>query len=409
MFSRTAGWWGRCARLVAVVLALGVGVAARGQVGFGGGGGSPITKRSLGFYAKVLKFDDAQHEAARALLDGYTTEVGKVWSEFSKKQQAAMREAQEEGDWKTMGKSMAEAGEVAGQRQKELEKTFFDDLKSLCTPEQAVGWDRVERARRREQFTQIGLVSGAGVDLVRVLDATKTAPKDAPEFDAAVERYELDMDQRLGEVRRSFEDMESKQKEMNQNFDMSKLAETMEKVKEMMSSAAVSAKAVRDLNREYTRKLSEMMGEADRAKFLKDVNLRSFPRVYREPHVVKMLAAAADMSDLSAEQRAQIKEVRESYERDAAPLNEAWVKAIQDQEEQNGGTLGIMATSWMGEQPGAAEVKAARKARRDLDDAAAERLKAVLNDAQRSRLPEKVEEPFNPMGDFQFVEQDTPE
>jgi hypothetical protein len=393
--------------MIGVVLAIVAGTisgqSARAQMmmGMDGGFGTLITKRSLDVYARLLDLDKDQRESAQVLLEGYTTESQKVWKEFGDKQQAAMAEAQEEQDWKGMQKKMAEAGKVVRDRGTAIEKQFFDDLRSLCSDKQLNQWVRVERARRRETLMRIGMVSGAGVDLIAVVERTQTAPKGSPEFDALVQQYELEADRKLQDMKAVQDEQQAKQEEaMKDGFDMAKMQEMMAKVQDMLKTMADSAKGVRDLNRDYTRKLAALMGESERAKFQEEVQRRSFPRVYRASHTGKMLEAAAGFSDLTPDQREQVTSIRESYHRDAAALNERWSKAIEDQEEKNGGTFGVMTQMWMGGGEGADEVKEARKARKQLDDQTGERLKAVLTDAQRARLPEKAPERFNPMADF---------
>jgi Spy/CpxP family protein refolding chaperone len=113
-----------------------------------------------------------------------------------------------------------------------------------------------------------------------------------------------------------------------------------------------------------------------------------------------MLEAAAKFPDLSAEQRDQVRAISQEYARAAAPLNDRWAQAVQAQEDQSGGTFGVMSKMWTGGGEGADAVKDARKARTDLDAQTADRLRALLTPEQVERLPERKSDEWNPMADF---------
>jgi hypothetical protein len=116
------------------------------------------------------------------------------------------------------------------------------------------------------------------------------------------------------------------------------------------------------------------------------VQAASFPRVYRKGRTIRELDAAAAMTDLDDAQRSQLAELRASYERDAAPLNAAWAKAIEESEAegQSGGAGGVVMLSF-GNEP--ESLREARKARRDLDEQVSKRLRTMLSAAQKDRLP----------------------
>lgn len=411
--------WSRVKRAGRVVLAvLSVGVAlhigvpdARAQ-GFGGPdmmGLMSISKRSLDSYSKKLSFTPEQAEALQALHEGYRSEAKKAADEFGKAQREAMREAQEEQDWGAMSKVMAHEGQKLQKRIEEAEKQFLDDFRSLCTEEQAAKWPSVERARRRDQFMRIGMVSGAGVDVLAAADRTKTAMTGNEAYESVAEQYELEIDRKLTEFKRVQEEMQAAQtKQAEEGFDFSKMQEMMAKAQEMLKPIVEISTSLRDTNRDYARKLADLMPEADRAKFGAEIELRTHPRVYRASHTTKSLDAALGMKDLTPEQTEQIRGLRDSYRADARTMNARWASAIEEQEATNGGTFGVMTMGFMG---GGGEgddpVREARKARRDLDKQVLERLHGVLTEAQREQLPSREDEPFNPMADFMVIEPDS--
>lgn len=405
----------RAGRVVLAVLSLGVAMQvgateARAQ-GFGGPdmvGMMSISKRSLDSYSKKLGFTPEQTEALQALHEGYRSEAKKAADEFGKAQREAMREAQEEQDWGAMGKIMAKEGAKLQERMQASEKQFLEDFRSLCTEEQAGRWPAVERARRRDQFMRVGMVSGAGVDVLAAADRTKTAMTGNEAYDAVAEQYELEIDRKLTEFKRVQEEMQAEQmKQAEEGFDFSKMQEMMAKAQEMLKPIVEISTSLRDTNREYARKLADLMTEADRNKFNAEVDLRTHPKVYRASHTTKSLDAALKLADLTPEQAEQIRGIRDSYAADAQGLNTRWASAIEEQEAKNGGTFGVMTMGFMGGgDEGQDPVRDARKARRDLDKQVLERLKGGLTEAQREQLPTRDEEPFNPMADFMVIEPD---
>jgi hypothetical protein len=396
------GWWGRCA--VACVAAAGVvAPAANAQMmgDMSGMGMMAVSKRQMDGYARALGLEPAQKEAALALLDAYRAEYTKAMKDFQEQQRAAMRQAQEEMDFSAATKVMVAEGMKFQQRQQAAEKQFFDDVQALCTPDQAARWDRVERMRRREQFMRVGMVSGAGVDLVALIDRAGVAPADAAEFAPVLERYEFDIDRKLSDLKRAQDDMQAEQAKMAEGgFDMARMQEMMANVEKMLKPLVDVAKDIRETNRDYVRRLGAFMSDEARAKFEAEFNRRAFPRVYRPAHVESMLEAAAKFPDLSAEQRDQVRAISQEYARAAAPLNDRWAQAVQAQEDQSGGTFGVMSKMWTGGGEGADAVKDARKARTDLDAQTADRLRALLTPEQVERLPERKSDEWNPMADF---------
>lgn len=406
----------KAGRVVLAVLSLGValhaGVPEARAQGFGGPdmmGMMSISKRSLDSYAKKLGFTPEQADALQALHEGYRSEAKKAADEFGKAQREAMREAQEEQDWGAMGKLMAKEGAKLQERMQGAEKQFLEDFRSLCTEEQAAKWPSVERARRRDQFMRVGMVSGAGVDVLAAADRTKTAMTGNEAYDAVSEQYELEIDRKLTEFKRVQEEMQAEQmKQAEEGFDFSKMQEMMAKAQEMLKPIVEISTSLRDTNREYARKLADLMSETDRSKFNAEVDLRTHPRVYRASHTTKSLDAALKLADLTPEQAEQIRGIRDSYAADSQGLNTRWASAIEEQEAKNGGTFGVMTMGFMGGgDEGQDPVRDARKARRDLDKQVLERLKGVLTETQREQLPTRDEEPFNPMADFMVIEPDS--
>ncbi|GJQ30899.1 MAG: hypothetical protein HBSAPP03_27830 [Phycisphaerae bacterium] len=387
--------------MVAAVLALCVGTV-RAQW-FGGGDFTPdlVTKRGVLGYAKVLGLDEEQKATALMLLDGTKTEYRKEMKTFQDKMKAIQTEAMEDQDWSKMQREMPDL--VAGLQTKVqgLEKQFFEDLRAICTPEQGERWEHVERYRRREMFLKVGMVSGAAADISALLDQVGDVPTGNAEYREAVAQYELDVDKPLREFERIQREQERRSKDAMEQWAKDPQA-AMDEMNKMMEKLVSIGKDIRGINRETIRRVAPLLSEEAARKLRAAYDQRSFPRVYRESHATKLLTASLGLSDLTAEQRAELTALRDQYVRDAAAANERWTKIIEEDEEKNNGTMGRMmqmAQGWGGGDDNSPE-KEARKARKELDEKAEERVKAILSAGQWGKMPEKKVEARQPWEDM---------
>ncbi|CAG1003688.1 hypothetical protein PHYC_03084 [Phycisphaerales bacterium] len=375
---------------------------ARGQV-FGGMGMDDftpdlVTKRGVLGYAKILGLDEEQKQTVLALLDGTKTEYRKEMKTFQDKMKSLQGKAMEDQDWTVWQKDLPDMIEKLQKTTERLETQFFDDLKAICSEGQASRWEGVERFRRREKYLRFSMVSGAGADLVAIVEKCGAAPAGNAEFVETLSQYELDIDKPVREFDRIQKEQEKNAREGMEKWtkDPEKAMEEMNKMMERMTEIG---KDLRNLNRDYVRRLSPLMGEAERAKFEDEFNRRSFPRVYREAHATKMITSALALPDLSEDQRQQLAVIKEQYTRDSASANERWAKVIEEEEEKNNGSMGRMMRMGWG-QGGNEDEKEARTARRELDEKTEDKVKAILTEAQLTRMPEKKIDTRQPWEDM---------
>lgn len=351
----------------------------------GGMGGFDITSRSIEAYGRMLGLDKDQIEAAKVLHEGYQ-EANRVLGEELEEKFTKAQEKMQEQDFQGFQQDMMKAAREGEERRRTIERQFFADFRAMLTPEQDEKWPRVERHRRREQMMRIPVTAGSSADVITVYErATRGTPQAEPsgEVAAMLERYEVDVDKPLAELQRFSEEeqrrmMEDGGRQMMPDFN---------RIQEMMKQMYERGAAVRDVNRDYVRRIAPMLEGDVRARFEEEFARRSFPRVYRKPHVVTQMEAAQGFEDLTPEQKDALDAVLAGYRRDVSGLNEAWAKAIEEQEAKAGGTMGVMMTGFMGGGEGAQAVSDARKARRDLDSSTEARLREILSDAQEQRLP----------------------
>ncbi|MDX2130674.1 MAG: hypothetical protein SFY69_01320 [Planctomycetota bacterium] len=400
----TRGWVARRVRgLLAFVAVLVVCASSAPSFGQFGPGMMPdlVSRRGVNAYCTLVGADEAQRDTALELYETTKAEYRKTMKAFQASMEEAQARAREDQDWQAVQDAMVPAMEKMQATIMSLEKQFFDDIKAILTPEQLAKWDRVERYRRREMGLRFALVSGAGVDLITVVERGKLAPEGNAEFAEALQQYELDIDAPLREFEVMQREQQSRTAETMKAFRDNPM-KAMEDMNRMLERANDLAKKVRNVNRDYARRLSAMLPESSRAAFEAEVALRSFPRVYRESHAARVLNAGLGMSDLTAEQRESLTLLREQYTRDLGGANDRWARAIEQEEEEKGGAVGRMMRQF---EPGGgaadeSEEKKARAARRELDERTLEKAEGILTESQRAKLPEKQavrDEPWSDM------------
>lgn len=365
---------GALAGTAAVILPV---AAAHAQVrmgGPGGMGGPEISRRSLEQYARILKLDSAQKEAANHLLEAYTDATRRATDEMQEAMKAA-REDVADGDFSELGSRLPKIMGEMGKKRAAAQQSFLSDLRQMLTPAQESAWPALERLRRREGHLGFGMVSGAGVDMTTVVDSLKLDAAESGKLADTLAQYEQDMDRLLVEREKA---AEGRSEPTEFNLDM-------EKMKARMDEERAQGLKVRDLNKQYERRLASMLDDASRAKFLAEVRKRSFRQIYREPYVSKMLGAASKFDDLDPAQKQQLADMKASYEKDLEDLNARWAAALEQAETEGKAS----ALPFMGGGNESEELKAAKQARRDLDKKFTERVRTALNDKQRERLPKK--------------------
>lgn len=376
----------RLLALAAATLWLGC-VQARGQVNFAfaasDGLDGAVPRTSVQKYAKLLEMDKVQQEMALTLHEGYL----EAHRATMKEMQAAIREfserAREDLDFSVFREEMPRRMRTYSERMQELQKTFLGDVKALLNDEQQAQWPRVERMRRRETALRMGMVSGASVDVVEVATSALGDAPGSVELRATLDRYELEIDRAIQDLERLGKELQEGSIEAAQRMDLAAIRDMTRKLEE----ASVQ---IRDINREFARVVMPLLPGESRERFNAEIKRRSFPQVYRTSHVAQCLEAADGFADLTPEQRETIQSIRQAYGRESAAANEAWARAIEEQEETQGGRFSGMFAVMSGEGPeGRGAVSEARRARRELDNTTYDKLLTVLNDAQESRLPKR--------------------
>jgi hypothetical protein len=364
--------------------------------------GSAISRKSLQEYATLLGMTDEQKETATTLLEGYREAHKSALDEMQAKVEGLQEKARDTGDFSVMQKDMPEIGKTFGEKVDKLEKDLVADIQAVLTSEQMEKWPAVERHRRRDMGLRWGFYSGASVDLIRMTGRKGIAAESA-EAKEILDQYETEMDAKLMEFGRWSED--SRKDAMKPENMMNPQAQM-----KLLEEGSKYSKDIRDVNKRYATRLRDVLDEENRAKFMDEFNKLSFPRIYRDSHTEEMLVSAASFSDLDESQKETVRTLKEQYQREASSLNANWAKAQEAAEEKAGGSMQLMLSQWMGAsedvKKAQEDIKAAREARKEVDDKFKKRLQDVLNGAQKDRLPAKKPTNQNPWDWGMYVEEE---
>lgn len=396
---------GLIAGTAAVLAPIGV---ASAQFSFRGpGSGSwqseaTINGRSLDRYMKVLGLDDDQKAAARALLEGYqeaerqhsnairdafrgeqvqinTNDAGKNDADKSRAQRRVVTRSGGPGGGQDGGhargpdpEAMAKF-EAAAKATAEKKEQFFADLRTLLTPAQEGNWTKLERLARRDAGLRFASVSGAGVDLVTMVDKLNLPSDSAAQIQPLLEQYESEMDVLLTQKSKAQAEFKP-----GDGPDMNAL-------KAMMDKQHEAGLKIRDLNRAFASKIAGMLPPEYQTKLTESFRLASFKKAYREGKTDKLLSNAEKLASLDSAQKDKLSRIREQYAKERRAANDRYADAIE-KAENDGMRSGVMSFGPLGgnEPKELADAKAARK---ELDNKYADQINALLTDQQRAELP----------------------
>lgn len=390
--------FGRFALSTAVIMAAAgtacvlapVGTVLAQELMFAGPGGGmggaeqepPFNSKMLARYSDVLGLDEAQREAATALLEGMQAEHQAIGKKMREKMDEVRAEFQESRDPSVFQNKLPGAMRELGTARGKLEQGFVSDLKSLLTPEQEVKWPSVARSIRRERTMGQGRLAGEGVDIVRLVEDMKLPAEVEAKIRPMLDQYETDLDRPLSERN----DLQTQARNIGPSDQAA-----LEKIRDQAREARVR---IKEINERYARQIQPEMPSNLADQFKAEFEKRSFPEIYSASHTADSAQAALAFDDLSAEQKATIESIRESYERDAARLNDQWARSLEAwQKSPDGYRASLMPNVRMlasGENGQPADPTAEpRLARQELDKKALEQIKGVLTDSQRERLPRR--------------------
>jgi len=336
-----------------------------------------LQRRHLERYAHVLGLSEDQLATLQILHEGLQERLEEILSAMMEKVEALQEEA--DGNPMAMMKGMAGFVEKMQADLDGASESFFDDMRMLLTPAQEERWPSVERLRRRLLvMQQLQTVAGAQVDLTTL--AYELDLESNPAVAQQLRPYELDVDRELASFEKRAKEQQEKMFEAMEEMDFGAMGDLLGDMHEI-------ALSLREINKRHLRKLTSALPGEDARRIVGGYRSRAFPDVFGDAHVHNSIRAAEGFSDLSADQRERLAGLAAEHEREASPLNEKWMAAIEKEQSEPPGSMLEMGMRMGGMGPGNAGVAGARGDRAALDARTLGKLREILTAAQIERLP----------------------
>ena len=368
------------------------------EVAFSGPGGfvnlsgfdseAPLTSMDVERYGRLLGFDEAQLEAARTLADGAKAEWRAAMDKQREESEAVRAEFEKNRDPSVFTSRMPNIARETAQLRVRLEESLAADFKTLATDEQLARWDAVARTMRRDRTMSRGRLGGESVDLVRLSEELNLAAHGGAELVETLGRYEVALDREL--VERN--ELMDKARGLMGGPDAMNNPEFLQ-VREKARQARL---AVKSINESYARQIAALLPEAEATRWNSAFRSRAFPQIFGESFASETLKAVGGYEDLTPEQKAAIDDIKQSYASVSERLNREWAEAQAAYEQTEEGYLASLMGGMRVFIPGAEgdandPTAEARAARMKSDETTLEKIRGVLSDAQRERLPQRRE------------------
>lgn len=375
-------------------------IAVAADMGGMGSLNAPVGKTDIEMMVKLLNLSADQKTAANVLLDSYLAEHAKRADVMRTAQETARNDFRENRDPSAFTE-LATKMEAYATETSAKEKELLENIKGVLDKAQLERWPVWERAHRRANSMNRGMLSGERADLVQLVDRLNLSPAAQKAVDPTLESYAIALDRAIITRDEAQKTAQEEGKKMRDEFQKGggfggggDMTEMFKKVDEMLKKSREASVPVRDINRTYAKQIESALGGVDQAtaaKFADAYRRASFPDVYRERYADKALAAAASMEGLDKTQKEAIASLKEQYVRDRKPLEEAAEKAQEDDENNFSlsGMMGGGGGGMMRMMGGSEASQAARKARRELDNSTLDKLKAILGPDLTAKLPDR--------------------
>ncbi len=353
----------------------------------------PMSRAELDRVAELLGLDAAQREIASALHGELLAASAAAEATFAAGLRALTRPAEGERDLAALMEEMPKLVEARDRERTALDAAFLSDLRLLLTAEQEERWPAVERLRRRSATLAPGTVPGEAVDLVLLVEelelrasAEAVSAVDPQPLRSLIGRYEVELDRALVARNRIRDDAPSLAG--GRMLD----GETLDALRTHGEELREAGLRLRDINRKYVGQLATMLAPADADRLRERFRALSYPEIAGPSSAERLVEAALALEDLDTGQRAGLERLAAELERTLAAANDDLVAALEDEAEEpervvvastvGGGSLRVVVGG--GALPASVE---ARRARREVDRDFAERVRGLLREVQRERLP----------------------
>ncbi len=342
-----------------------------------------VTSDDIKTWKSRLKLTDDQSTTVEALFEAYQVQFAADAKAAREKVDALREEAREAQD-PSMFEDIMKERQAFQKKRDEMEKSLFGDVKAVLNEQQLAEWPRIERDRRREQTLGNGLIAGERIDVAQLVSELNLTPEQLAPISPILDQYKDELDRELITRNQYYEQAQGRMRDFMRAA-MTEDGGDNTELEKLIKDGREAGMRVRDVNRKFVRQIEPMLPDAQRTKFDDEVKRQSYPMVYRPTYAGRVLDAADKFEDLTADQRSALSGIRETYSRDLSALQVKMEKAVEDQ--QASFSLQSMRRGPFGMMDGA--MGDLDRQRRELDDATADKIKALLTPEQASKLPER--------------------
>jgi len=347
-----------------------------------------VNSRQLKKYAETLGLDEAQKQTADSLLSAYDTDYLAAVTRMTDLQKAMQEEMSQTGDMSIMRDAMGDAFKKFRRRIDKIEKGFMEDLKSILSEKQLERWPIVERTHRRKTTIGWGSFSGEAMDLIELVEGLRLPPGQSAALTETLEQYAQTLDSELVARNKVVDEQISLWMDQFMSPDPEKMAEQQKSIRE-------SGVRIVDVNKRFARQIEGMLDAEAQGEFKEKVKLASFPMVYRKSYAMRLFETAEKIPNMAQANLDAIKDLKGQYERESAPLNDAWAAAVAEAELADETGMKLFAGQFGQGLP--EDVKKAKEAREALDKRMMDSVKSLLTEEQQKLLPDQK---FRPEFDY---------
>ncbi len=286
---------------------------------------SPVTRREAEHYGVLLRLDHDQMAALVALHRGYRSEVFDVVDHLdeqaAKFDEASLKDASSRKDRYGLEiKALEETDR--------LTQTFFRDVAELLNESQRERQPAADRAQRRHVGLRLTICGPERADLVDMVSSLGL--DHTPDLDEALASYEERLDRLMIEkarrIRRLFEEII--------NARIREGDASVEQIGDALSQLAKGSLVIRDLARDYARRIESLLPEEQRARWRREFNICAYPRAYSNEAIKAALAAARAVPTLTAAQRQSLDTIATDFDSQSGSLATAYITAVDRWQEQ---------------------------------------------------------------------------
>ena len=371
---------------LATSLALGATGSAMAQASRGGIASLFIPDflpRDLPVFVDSLGLEEWQRPILEALLDDYQTNFATA-ADGVRASMGQLKDAAAGTSPDKIVDLISKPLVSWGEEKKKLRADFLESVKSQLSEVQVESWPRLERALLREKALPNGELSGESLDLVLIARETDAPPAVADAARAAIDDYELKLNQALAAREQVLEGtIASMLGAMGPN-DMDKLQGIQQRIMQLRV-------AVREVQDASLAAIRDALGSEYGPKFEQRALRRAFPAVYGPDPVTPLFEAALALPDLSDDQKEKLAALRTTFTADHGSLQMRYADALRKSEPlerirrmRDAQTKAAGGTVKSGD---SAEIDAIKTERGDLYARYRAKLAEILTDQQKESVP----------------------